>query len=470
VATTTKRWLHLGLGAFHRAHQAVYLHRLHETGDRGWTLASGNIRPEGSELIEALRAQGGEYTLQTVSPDGEERFERIRSITEVIPWDASLTGFVARGREDSTRIISFTVTEAGYYLRPDDTLDLRHPDMEADLQALASGAGVRTLHGALTLILDERMRAGAGPVTLLCCDNLRHNGARSRAVLLDFIRATGDAALLDWVERHTRQPNTMVDRITPRPTSAVARHVQQATGSHDPAALMAESYLQWVVEDAFAAGRPAWEHVGVEMTDDVEPYEEAKIRLLNATHSCVAWAGTLRGLRYIHEDTRDAVVRDLALSYTDEAIEVLSPSKIDLAAYRDRVLARFSNPAILDTNQRVVADSFAKLPAFIVPTIRERLARGLAISGVAMLPAVYLRCLQLWHAGTLPFEYQDQALDPARGHAICEAGDPVAALASEQVVWGELAGDQRLVEALRGCVRRLDGLLTESPGSPPPRG
>lgn len=452
--------LHLGLGSFHRAHQAVYLHELQQTGDHRWTLAGGNLRPDMADTVAALAAQGGAYTLETITSQGQHAYTRITSLKTVVPYEPSLSGLIALGAQSSTRIISFTVTEAGYYLDAHNQLDLSFPDLQADLDAARQGLPGGTLYGALTAILRARQQAGAGPVTLLNCDNLRHNGERSRAGLLQFITLVGDTALLDWVQAHTRSPNAMVDRITPRPTDAVVARVKAATGVDDPAALMGESFIQWVIEDNFIAGRPAWETVGVEMVRSVQPYEEAKIRVLNATHSCIAWAGTLVGYQYIHEGTLDPAIRQLAFDYvTDDVIPVLNtpehPCPIDLAKYRDVVLDRFSNPAILDTNQRVVMDGFSKIPGFIAPTIRERLARGESIASVAMLPALFLGFLQRWHAGQIPYAYQDQAMDSAVGHAICDAADPVAALCADTTLWGELAGDARLLSALQQASERV---------------
>ena len=425
--------LHLGLGSFHRAHQAVYLQALHDRGDRRWALAGGNLRPDMPETVAALQAQGGAYTLETITPDGVHAYQRIEALQQVVTHEPSLAGLIALGASAQTRIISFTVTEAGYYLDAKNRLDLGYPDLKADLDRARQGLAGSTLYGALTAILRARQAAGAGPVTLLNCDNLRHNGERSRSGLLQFIELVGDTALAAWVQSSTTSPNAMVDRITPRPAPEVRERVKAATGVDDGAALMAESFIQWVIEDRFCHGRPDWEAVGVQMVDSVEPYEEAKIRLLNATHSCIAWAGTLVGYQYIHEGTHDPVIRAFAHDYvTDDVIPVLSPpekpSPINLAAYRDVVLDRFGNPAIRDTNQRVAMDGFSKIPGFIAPTFRERLARGQGIASVSMLPALFLAYLQRWHRGEIPYTYQDQAMDPAAAHAICEAADPVAAL------------------------------------------
>ncbi len=453
--------LHLGLGSFHRAHQAVYLNQLINSGDTSWSLAGGNTRPDMVDTVAALAAQGGAYMLETISPAGEHRYEKINAIRQVIGYTPDLAGLIAQGASAATRIISFTVTEAGYYLDAANRLDLDNfADLRADLDAARRGQPGSTIYGALTAILRARQASGAGAVTLLCCDNLRHNGDRSRAGLLQFIRLVGDDALLPWVGAHTTSPNAMVDRITPRPTPDVRQRVLAATGIDDPAAVMGESFLQWVIEDKFIAGRPAWERVGVEMVASVDAYEEAKIRLLNATHSCIAWAGTLVGYRYIHEGTHDPVIRQFAYDYvTDDVIPVLdtpqAPCPIDLAKYRDVVLERFGNPAICDTNQRVAMDAFSKIPGMIAPTIRDRLAQGQSIDSVAMLPALFLAYLQRWHAGQIAYTYQDQAMDPAAAHAICQAADPVAAFSADRLLWGELAGDGRLVDALRRASARV---------------
>jgi D-arabinitol 4-dehydrogenase len=452
---SSRRILHLGLGAFHRAHQAVYLHRLHGLGDRSWTLAAGNIRADDGAVVPALQRSAGAYTLETVAPGGERSYERITAIGQVFPWEPALAAVSAAGGHPDTRIISFTVSEAGYYLDGRDRLLTTAPELAADLEQDGT-TKPRTLYGALAAILRRRREQQSGPVTLLCCDNLRHNGARSRAGLLQFIQCRGDQGLLDWVRVNTSSPNTMVDRITPRPTPDVAERVRAATGQADAASLMAESFIQWVVQDDFIAGRPAWEKVGVQLVDSVDPYEEAKIRLLNASHSCIAWAGTLAGFRYIHEGARDPRIYRLAHDYiTEDAIPALGGSPLDLPGYRDQVLERFGNPALGDTNQRVAMDSFAKIPAFILPTLRDRVQAGQPAAATAVLALLFLGFLQRWHRGELPFVHDDQAMDPAQAHAVCTAADPPTALAHLSALWGPLAGHPALLGAFRAAQQRL---------------
>jgi D-arabinitol 4-dehydrogenase len=456
--------LHLGLGSFHRAHQAVYLQALIDAGDARWSISGANLRPDMAEVESALRAQGGRYTLETVSPAGACQYQRIDAIREVLAYEPELRAVIARGADPRTRIVSFTVTEAGYYLDPQDRLDLAAPDLAHDLARARQGLAGSTIYGAVCAILRARRAIDGGPVTLLNCDNLRHNGDRFQRGLSAFIEAAGETELLAWVHAHTSTPNAMVDRITPRPPPELRQRVRAATGWDDAAPVTGESFIQWVIEDRFIHGRPAWEKVGVQLVDSVSPYEEAKIRILNASHSCIAWAGTLAGLHYIHEGTHDATIRRMAFDYvTDDVIPCLDrpgqPSPVDLPAYRDVVLERFGNPAIRDTNQRVAMDGFSKIPGFIAPTVRERLSRGEGIASVAMLPALFLAFLQRWHQGTLPYAYQDQGMDEALAHAICAAADPVAALGADGGLWGEAAGDARLVEALRGASARVQRFI-----------
>lgn len=455
TASATPCWLHIGAGSFHRAHQAWYLDQLDKHGQARWALALANIRADMAPLLDQLAAQQGRYTLETISPAGEHRYETVHAIRDIVPWQADLQPLIAKGADADTRIISFTVTEGGYYLDHGHQLDTANPDLAADLDG-----GLNTIYGAVAAILRARQAAGNAPVTLLNCDNLRHNGERFQQGLQQFLTLRGEHTLLAWVNRYTSTPNTMVDRITPRPTPEVSARVLQATGQHDPCALMAEPFIQWVVEDRFIAGRPALEAVGVETVDSVLPYEEAKIRILNASHSCIAWAGTLRGLLYIHDSTAVPSIRQMAHDYvTHDVIPCLSPSPLDLAAYRDTVLDRFSNPYILDSNQRVAADGFSKIPGFIAPTLQQAVARGADPVHTAVLPALFLRFLQRWQAGALPYAYQDGIMDPVACQHMLAADDVVAAYAANPMLWGDLAATPALYSLLSRALARVDSWL-----------
>jgi D-arabinitol 4-dehydrogenase len=229
--------------------------------------------------------------------------------------------------------------------------------------------------------------------------------------------------------------------------------------------VMGESFIQWVIEDHFIAGRPAWEQVGAELVESVLPYEEAKIRILNATHSCIAWAGTLAGLSYIHEGTLDAEIRQFAYDYvTQDVIPCLTPSPLDLAKYRDVVLERFGNPYIQDTNQRVAADGFSKIPGFIAPTLSECFERKVEPNATAMLPALFFRFLDRWQQGKLPYTYQDGVMDEGVARGFFSAADPVQAFCSDKLLWGSMAGTASLEKVVRSAVGRVDAWLAKRNG------
>jgi D-arabinitol 4-dehydrogenase len=448
--------LHLGLGAFHRAHQLACLQALHELGDTSWTCVSGNIRPDSEDPAGILRAQGCAYTLETVDPSGRRGYQLITALSDALPYEPELAALVELGAAPSTRIVSFTVTEAGYHVDADGRLDTGAPDVvQAALDARAGRAG-SSIWSVLAAILSARRARDAGPLTLLCCDNLRHNGKRVRQGLRQFLALIGDAELAAWMEANTSCPDTMVDRITPRVSPqdrpALRARVHAATGREDAAPVSSESFLQWVIEDDFSNGRPAWERAGAQLVMDVAPYEEAKIRILNAGHSCIAWAGALAGYQTIHEALRDPRIHGFAHGYvTDAVLDCLRPSPIALEAYRDRVLERFASDAIQDSVERVLADSFAKLPGFVAPTLRDRLARGLPLAPAAVLPALFLQVLLRWRAGRLAVPYHDQSRDPAVVDAICGAADPVAAFCAQPLFWDALAGNAALEAAVRAA-------------------
>ena len=418
--------LHLGLGSFHRAHQAACLNRLIEAGVRDWSIVAGNLLPDGSDVIAALDAQGGQYTLETTDARGSFAYERIRSIQRVVAFQPSLRALIDVGADPATRIISFTVTEGGY------------------------GEGA-PLFGALQAILQARAARSSGPVTLLSCDNLRDNGDLSKAGLT---RALGPK-IAAWLEANTTWPNSMVDRITPRPTAQRAERVRLATGWNDRAPVSAERFLQWVMEDRFCTGRPPWERAGALFTESVAPYEEAKLRILNASHSAIAWAGTLGGFQYIHDAVRDPAIRRIAQDYaTHEAIPCLTPSPLDLPAYRDSVLERFANPHLADTIQRVTSGSVAKIRAFILPTLEQRLVRGETIANAALLAALYFRFLRRWQRGELPFEYVDDASE--RLMALLRAADPVLAYCAEPALWGAAAASMSFRISVRQALGEVE--------------
>ena len=450
-------WLHIGLGSFHRAHQAWYLNELIKQGDDSWTIAAGNIRNDSEHTIEALTAQNGEYVLETVSPQGERAYEVIKSIKKLIPWQADLLPLIDEGAQEQTKVIAFTVTEAGYYLDSHFKLVQNDPALKADL-----AGGNQTIYGIIAKILKKRMQLADGKATLLCCDNVRHNGERFHDGLVEFLGLTGQNDIIEWMKTNVTTPNTMVDRIVPRPAEDLPARIEAATGVADKAPVMGETFIQWVIEDNFKDNvRPALEKVGVELVESVVPYEEAKIRVLNVPHAAIAWAGTLLGELYIHDSTNLETAYKLAHDYvTEDVIPSLGNDLIDLAKYRDVVLERFTNPHIKDTNQRVAADGFSKIPAQIQPTLIERFKQGALPVATAKLPALFFVFMERRHQGKLPFTYQDGILDEAAVCAMYESADPIHVFATDKALFGELAAKPEFEALLREQVAEVRKLVS----------
>lgn len=447
-------WLHLGAGAFHRAHQSWYLHQLHQLGDTQWSLALGNIRNSATQAtLDQLAKQQGVYTLEVISPEGDIEYQRIESIKNAIAWDAQLEQLIAVGADAKTKIISFTVTEGGYFLKDDGHLDLENPII---VEELADNDKISTVYGALVAILRQRLATNAGPVTLLNCDNLRHNGESLRRGLNEFIEAIGDKALAAWCQQSISTPNGMVDRITPKSDEALQNRLAEQGITDDLVPVACEKFSQWVIEDDFIAGRPALERVGVEFVEDVIPYEEAKIRILNASHSGIAWAGALLGKQSIDESLTPEV-RELIRNYVrQDVIAALPKGPIDLAEYCETTLHRFSNAKVRDTTQRVSSDSIAKLQQFILPTLKTRYQQGAVPHATLALIALWYLFMQRRAAGELPFDYQDRALDSVPFAEIFAAQDSLAAFANCQALMGNLSHQESFTEDLRTEVAAIE--------------
>jgi D-arabinitol 4-dehydrogenase len=449
--------LHIGLGAFHRAHQACFHHRLRQQGKCGWSLVAGNLRADSLELERVLVAQQGRYTLETVAPGGARTYTQIDAIDRVIPYAPDARELIDWATDPRTRILSFTITEAGYHVDALGRLQTDHPDVVADLHAVRNGGGpVRGLYGFLARALQLRRDNDAGPLTLLCCDNLRRNGGLTRSGLTQFLRASGDSKLAEWVVSHCTFPNTMVDRITPRPTPELRVRILASTGIDDAAGVMAEEHLQWVLEERFAAGRPDWNLVGAQFVDSVDPYEEAKTRVLNASHSIIGWAGALAGHRFVHEAVADVRVRQLAWDFTTAAaIPGLLPSPIDLPAYRDAILVRFGNEAIADTLERIVADSYAKLREFIVPTLIDCARFDRLPLAAWMAPALFLAFLNRSRSDLLAMDYRDAALPASLGTAAPSLRASIDMLCADADLWGPLRDDARLATGITSALQLM---------------
>jgi mannitol 2-dehydrogenase len=380
--------VHLGLGGFHRAHMARYLHDLMlvDPGALRWGIRGVGLREADRPLLDALTVQDCLYTLVERDGDDEQHIV-IGVIVETIDASASATALLAAIASSHTGIVSLTVTEHGYCLdRATKRLDLANPQIVHDL---ANPGAPRSAIGVVVAGLAERRRQGLGGLTVLSCDNIQHNGAVLRRAVTDLAEAV-DPALAAWIAQHASFPNSMVDRITPQPTAAAIQDFRDRTGIADATPLVAEPFRQWVIEDHFVAGRPALERVGVQFVGDVAPYERMKLRLLNASHLALAGPGQLIGLIGIDETIRHPLIRRYIVALMDrETGPTLDPVPgIDLDAYKRSVIARFDNPAIPDTVARVNADAALN---YLLDPIRDRIAAGAPIDLLGLGLAAWLR-------------------------------------------------------------------------------
>ncbi|MCY7289962.1 MAG: mannitol dehydrogenase family protein [Cryobacterium sp.] len=368
--------VHFGLGNFHRAHQALFVDRLMNLGEGfDWGICGVGVLAADAHMRDVLRGQDFLYTLVEKDADGSVEPRVIGSIHEFLFAPDDPGAVIEKLAAESTRIVSLTITEGGY--APPSNLtpaDVQVPPTVFDL--IAAG-------------LSARRDRGIPPFTIMSCDNIPSNGSIARAAVL---RAATDPGLAAWIADTTRFPNSMVDRITPATTDADRALVREGYGLIDAWPVVCEPYLQWVLEDDFPLGRPAFEKVGVQLVNDVEPYELMKLRLLNASHQAMAYFGHLMGYRLAHDAATDPLIRELLRRYMDEASPTLRPVPgIDLAEYKRTLLKRFANPAIRDTIARLAADTSHRIPTWLVPVIEENLAADHSVTVSAAIVASWAR-------------------------------------------------------------------------------
>ncbi len=446
--------VHIGVGNFHRAHQAVYVDRLLAEGAAEWAICGIGLREGDARMRDALAAQDGLYTLLTKHPDGTTEGQVIGSITEFILATDDGEAAVARLAHPGTRIVSLTITEGGYnVVETTGDFDFDAPDIQHEL---AHPDDPRTVYGFLTSALRQRRDAGVGPFTVMSCDNVQHNGDLTRRMLLAFAGRL-DADLAGWIEREVTFPNTMVDRITPVTDPANVRFVEETYGVRDAWPVPCEPFLQWIVEDRFCNGRPDLASVGVTFVDDVGPYEQMKLRLLNAGHSVVGLLGAVHGFDTIDACVADPVFAAFLRRFLDrEAAPPLDPVPgVDLGAYQETLVSRFGNPAIRDSVARICSFSSDKVPKFVLPTVRANLASGGSIDHAALVVAAW--CVysdkQASKTGE-PLDIQDPMRDDLHRAARGTADDALSFLRLE-AVFGDLRQSERFAERYADLVRQV---------------
>lgn len=380
--------IHLGIGAFHRAHQAVICDDLLAAGDRRWGITGVSLRS--AAVRDQLAPQDGLYSL--VERDGaEERVRIIGAVQQVLVAPEDPAAVIAALASPHVHLVTLTVTEKGYKLSG-GRLDRSDPDVAADLASLAAP---RTAPGFIIAGLAARRGAGLPPFTAISCDNLPHNGALLRDAVLELARAH-DEGLAGWIAERGAFPQTMVDRIVPATSEADIAALAGRIGVTDAAMVKTEPFLQWVIEDRFASERPDFAGTGVQLAEDVAPWEEAKLRLLNGAHSAIAYLGGLAGIDFVQDFVARAEGRAYIERLWDESATTLSPpAGLDIAAYRAALMARFANPALAHRTRQIAADGSQKLPQRLIAPAAARISAGLPIEALALAIAAWMR----WQTG-----------------------------------------------------------------------
>ncbi|UFU01768.1 mannitol dehydrogenase family protein [Ruania suaedae] len=437
AASAPVRIVHLGVGNFHRAHQAWYTHHAPDADQWGIAAFTGR-RPD---QAEALAPQDGLYTLITKGPDGDEA-EVISSIVAVHPA-ADHEAYLRYLADPAVAIVSLTVTEHGYRRDAVGNLDLAAPDVAADVAALREDPRAAVSSAPMRLVagLLARRTAGAAAITILPCDNLPDNGDVARTLVLDGAAAV-DESLVPWIAEHVDFATSMVDRITPATTDDDRALVQDRLGFSDASPVPTEPFSEWVISGRFPAGRPAWEKAGAQLVEDVAPHERRKLWLLNGSHSQLAYVGSARGHETIDAAIADPQCRDWVEQYWDEAERHLGLPPQEVRAYRDALIARYENPRVRHLTAQIAHDGSQKLPVRTLPTLHAERAAGHLPLGCATTLAGWI--LHLRGVGA---PVQDPGAGPAQEAA--NAGEVAAVVAAVlETLQPGLGEDEPLVDAV----------------------
>jgi len=446
--------VHFGVGGFHRSHQAMYHDRLMNEGSAlDWGICGVGVMPADRQMKEALDAQGGLYTLVVKHPDGTYEPRVIGAIVEYLFAPDDPETVIQKLAAEATRIVSLTVTEGGYNIHAvTGEFDAANPAVRADLEP---GATPRTTFGLITEALRRRRQRGLEPFTVMSCDNIPGNGHLSRRVFGAFAHLR-DPELGAWVEREVCFPNSMVDRITPVTTDGDRAELRERFRIEDRWPVVCEPFTQWVLEDAFSLGRPPYEDAGVQVVDDVEPYELMKLRLLNAGHQALGYPAYLAGHRLVHEAAQDPLFRSFVRGYMDEeATPTLAPVPgVDLDEYKRTLLERFSNAEVRDTLARLCAESSDRIPKFLLPVVRRQLESGGEIRHCATVVASWARYAEGVDEQGEPIDVVDPLKDTLMANARRQREDPDAFIANREL-FGDLVDDERFAGAYRSALRSL---------------
>ncbi|MDR0441139.1 MAG: mannitol dehydrogenase family protein [Candidatus Accumulibacter sp.] len=434
--------IHIGVGGFHRAHQAIYIDRLLNRGvAHDWGIRGMGLMPADARMRDVLTAQDGLYTLVQKNPDGSRDVRVIGSIVDYVYAPDDPAAAVENLADPGIRIVSLTITEGGYnFHQVSGEFDLDNPAIQADLARPDCPA---TVFGLVAAALRLRRERGLAPFTVMSCDNVQGNGTMARRSFTAYARAV-DPGLAEWMDACVAFPNSMVDRITPATTDFDRADVAERHGIEDGWPVVCEDFIQWALEDVFSAGRPPYELAGVEVVDDVEPYELMKLRLLNASHQGLCYFGYLAGYRAVHDAAGDPSIARFLRRYMDEeATPTLAPvSGVDMAAYKSRLIERFTNANVADTVARLCAESSDRIPKWLMPVVRENLAAGRPVELSAAIVASWARYAEAIDEQGAPIAIVDRLASRLTAAARRYPDDP-SAFITDRELFGDVCEDPR---------------------------
>ena len=446
--------VHIGLGNFHRAHQSWYLHRLMQQGLAfDWAIVGAGVRPYDAEMRTKMAAQDYLTTLIELDPAATSA-EVVGSMIDYVPVEEGNGPLIARMVAPDIRIVALTVTEGGYYIDPaTGGFDAAHPDMVHDA---ANPATPRTAFGAMVAALRKRRDGGTGPFTGQSCDNLQSNGAVLRQTLVSLAKLS-DPDLADWIDTTCTFPNAMVDCIVPA-TGPRELALAKDLGIDDAVPVTHENFRQWVIEDNFCQGRPDWDKAGAgaQFSDNVHGYEAQKIRILNAGHQVVANFAELMGVGIVSEILAHPKLRALLEKVARDEIvpHVVPVPGMTPLQYLDLIVARFSNPKIVDTTRRIAFDGSSRHPGFVLPTVRDAVKAGTPVEGLALVEAAWCRMCAGTRADGSVIEANDPFWDALRQVALAARDDPMAWLEQRQT-YGNLADQPAFANAFAKGLGKL---------------
>ncbi|KAJ0413096.1 mannitol 2-dehydrogenase [Aspergillus carlsbadensis] len=461
--------VHIGVGGFHRAHLAVYMDKLlQQQKANEYAICGVGLTPFDSKMRDALASQDHLYTVIERSGKGSLAHV-VGSINSYLFAPENREAVIAKMAHHDTKIVSLTITESGYYYNENThELQAEHPDIQFDLNP-ANEKAPRTTFGFLYAALARRRQQGLRPFTVLSCDNMQKNGSITRHMLESFARLR-NPQVASWIADQGAFPNSMVDRITPQTAPADIKTLADDFGIEDAWPVVTEPFMDWVVEDHFSDGRPAFESVGVKVVKnvhDVEQFEKHKLRLLNGSHSAIGYPGQLAGFKYVHEVLENPLFRKFLVQMMHEEVKPLLPMipGVSIDEYCNTLIERFENPTIMDQLPRICLNASGKIPQFIMPSIAEAIWETKPFKRLCFVAAAWFRYINGIDDSGAKFEVDDPMRDELQAKARAGGTDPATLLSIKSLFGDDLRADKRFLQEITKAMQAIerDGIMKTLP-------